>query len=351
MPEISIIIPIYNVEKYLHRCIESILAQTFTNYELILVDDGSPDNCGKICDEYALKDSRIIVIHKENGGVSSARNIGLKHAKGKYIVFCDSDDYIQDDYLDVLYNSMKSEDVDLVCAGYEVVDDTGIPEKCLNGFDLDYCFSDDTSIKDFIIFNVLDRAPNWAIWAKIYRTDIIKPNMIRFCESCENFAEDLAFYLDYILYCKRIKFKKYYGYKYVQRNDSMVHKVEGQIKLNALNEASKDFCRYYNLRFVGNKELLSVYPIIHYLFMDKQYYKIKSNLQQIEIKKEIKKITDQKYYLRNTIKVLFVGKIIKSMFGKNKSFDIKNFSFFCLHHSRKLFSYMDGLFYKLFNKQ
>jgi len=90
-PKISIIVPVYKVEPYLRKCIDSILAQTFTDFELILVDDGSPDGCGKICDEYAKKDNRILVIHKSNGGLSSARNAGLEIAKGEYIGFVDSD--------------------------------------------------------------------------------------------------------------------------------------------------------------------------------------------------------------------------------------------------------------------
>lgn len=93
-PKLSIIVPIYNVEKYLPRCIDSILAQTYTDFELILVDDGSSDNCPQICDEYALKDQRIIVIHQINGGVSDARNTALKIARGKYVAFVDGDDFI-----------------------------------------------------------------------------------------------------------------------------------------------------------------------------------------------------------------------------------------------------------------
>lgn len=98
---ISIVVPIYNVERYLNRCVDSILAQTFTNFEFILVDDGSPDNCGKICDYYAMKDSRIKVIHKMNGVLSEARNFGIDSAKGEYICFVDSDDFVHKQYLEI----------------------------------------------------------------------------------------------------------------------------------------------------------------------------------------------------------------------------------------------------------
>ena len=108
---ISIIVPVYKVEAYLSRCIESILAQTFNDYELILIDDGSPDNCGNICDEYAQKDNRIHVIHKKNGGLSEARNSGLdwsfNHSESEWITFIDSDDWVHPEYLDILYKAIN----------------------------------------------------------------------------------------------------------------------------------------------------------------------------------------------------------------------------------------------------
>lgn len=106
-PIISIIVPVYNVEKYLPKCVDSILGQTYTNLEIILVDDGSPDNCGKICDEYAKKDKRIKVIHKKNGGLSDARNVAIDVAKGEYITFVDSDDYVTSDYVETLYRLVE----------------------------------------------------------------------------------------------------------------------------------------------------------------------------------------------------------------------------------------------------
>lgn len=119
MPQFSVIVPVYNTEKYLRDCIDSILAQSFTDFELILVDDGSPDSCGKICDDYARKDSRIRVFHKLNGGVSSARNLGLDNAQGEFICFIDSDDTIGPDYLKTL---VPQDDEDFVQSGVKIAE-------------------------------------------------------------------------------------------------------------------------------------------------------------------------------------------------------------------------------------
>lgn len=117
-PKISVIVPVYNVERYLRKCLDSIIAQTFSDWECICVDDGSPDNSGKILDEYAAKDKRFVIIHKENGGVSSARNAGLDMARGEYITFCDSDDWVEADWLLVQYTDIVSEDFDVCICGF-----------------------------------------------------------------------------------------------------------------------------------------------------------------------------------------------------------------------------------------
>lgn len=113
-PKVSILVPVYNVEKYLQRCVDSVLAQAFTDWEMILVDDGSPDRCPQMCDEYAQQDERIKVVHKENGGLVSARKVGFEHAKGEYLVFLDSDDYMLPHALKVLYKSILSKGTDIV---------------------------------------------------------------------------------------------------------------------------------------------------------------------------------------------------------------------------------------------
>ena len=117
MPMISIIIPVYNTQQYLPRCIDSILSQSFTDFELLLIDDGSTDGSGKICDAYAEKDNRIRVFHKENGGVSSARNLGLNEAQGEWICFVDSDDELLPDGLQIMADGISNE-VDMIMAGY-----------------------------------------------------------------------------------------------------------------------------------------------------------------------------------------------------------------------------------------
>lgn len=125
---ISVIIPVYNVEMYLSRCVESVLRQTYTNLEIILVDDGSTDHCGEICDSYSRLDGRVRVIHKKNGGLSSARNAGLKVANGEYVGFVDSDDYIAEDMYEILSTAM-AEDVDITCCGRIYISSNGRYDK------------------------------------------------------------------------------------------------------------------------------------------------------------------------------------------------------------------------------
>ncbi len=123
MTKVSVIVPVYNVEKYLKKCLDSLIAQTIDNYEIILVDDGSPDNCGMICDEYASKYSNIRVIHQQNQGLSMARNNGIKKAKGKYLAFVDSDDFISKEMLEYLYNNCEKNNAEIGICNYNLIDE------------------------------------------------------------------------------------------------------------------------------------------------------------------------------------------------------------------------------------
>lgn len=135
MALISVIVPVYKVEPYIHRCVDSILNQTFTDFELILVDDGSPDNCGAICDEYAEKDKRITVIHQKNGGLSAARNAGLDYifanSESEWVTFIDSDDYVHQNYLKELYEACIKNNVSLSVCDFLRFTKTGFCEKTL----------------------------------------------------------------------------------------------------------------------------------------------------------------------------------------------------------------------------
>ena len=169
---ISIIIPVYKVEKYLNKCIDSVIGQTYKNLEIILVDDGSPDNCPRICNEYASIDKRAIVIHKENGGLSSARNAGLDIAKGEYIFFLDSDDYIAENTIERLYKALVLEKADIAIGNMTKINMLNKEEYKTS---IDIKLFDFNNIDDFLLFfnsRIAWRAP----WAKLYKVAILKNN-------------------------------------------------------------------------------------------------------------------------------------------------------------------------------
>lgn len=168
-PLISIIVPVYNVEKYLNQCVDSILAQTYTNLEIILVNDGSKDNCGAICDAYAQRDNRIIVLHKTNGGLSDARNAGINIAKGEYIGFVDSDDWIEPDMYEYLFNAINQSGADISACGLfrEYKDKT---VKCARGKDFVYPSElalerllENSDFQDYAVTKLYNRK----LWTKI----------------------------------------------------------------------------------------------------------------------------------------------------------------------------------------
>jgi len=189
---ISIIVPIYNTECYLRECIDSILAQTYTDFELLLIDDGSTDKSGDICDEYALKDSRICVFHKENGGVSSARNIGIENARGEWICFVDADDVIENNYLEVLHKVAIENKSDSSMGGYRYIGG-------LNDVEIapaeDGVESVENNIKGFYAC----KAPDWQryLWNRMFSMEVIRKNGLRFNEKLY-FKEDGLFVVQFL---------------------------------------------------------------------------------------------------------------------------------------------------------
>lgn len=212
-PEISVIVPVYNVEKYLCRCVDSILNQTFTDFELILVDDGSPDNCGAICDEYAAKDSRIRVIHKTNGGLSSARNAGLDIAQGRYVMFCDSDDYVAANWCEVMLGVLaKNIDSFVVSNIWKVYADRKTSYQPIKN---------DTELHSY--FEIYKFGISAYVWNKIYRADILRKYNLRFDESCR-FAEDVGFNARYCALCDKCVYIPIPLYYYADTQDSIMNR-------------------------------------------------------------------------------------------------------------------------------
>lgn len=172
--KVSVIVPVYKVEKYLHRCVDSILQQTYSNLEVILVDDGSPDNCGKICDDYAEKDSRILVVHQENLGCSSARNNGLDRSTGKFILFVDSDDYIHHKMIETMVNNLLETSSDIcICGRHRFSSENSVDEDQLfqNFQEEKRIFTkDQVLIHLFTDMSLIRHAP----WDKICKRELYK---------------------------------------------------------------------------------------------------------------------------------------------------------------------------------
>jgi glycosyltransferase involved in cell wall biosynthesis len=187
-PLLSIIVPVYNAEKYLARCLDSILAQTFKDFECIIVDDGSVDQSPAICDEYAGRDGRIQVLHKKNEGVSAARNDGIQTAAAGYIAFVDSDDTIHPEMYERMYTAITAGQNDFVCCGYYHKEKNySLPNNYFNGSQAEMVYT----IKKAELFDY--------IWNKLYRAEIIRNNNIRFPQGY-SFGEDFLFNLNYFLF-------------------------------------------------------------------------------------------------------------------------------------------------------
>lgn len=249
MELISVIVPIYNVEKYLPRCIESIINQTYKNLEIILIDDESPDNCGQICDEYAKKDSRIKVIHKKNGGVSSARNAGLDISQGDYIGFVDPDDYISEEMYEVMLTEAKKDDLGIVECNYFVSYEDG---TCLvidkRGKRLYNTFND-------ILYGVFTNYLYPGICFKLFKKTVI--NSIRFSTEFK-IAEDMLFFLDCAKNNTKLKIISNPLYYYFQRQSSVMNRPfhNGAFDELKVVEMLKRIC--------NNKKLINAYNSFYF---------------------------------------------------------------------------------------
>lgn len=240
MPKVSIIIPIFNVEKYINKCIESVINQTLEDIEIILIDDESPDNCPLICDNYAAKDSRIKVIHKKNEGLGFARNSGLDIATGEYVTFLDSDDFVDLYTYEHLYNIAIKEDLDTLYYKFSrFTNENNIkPSQAINKIK-EYS---DNCVKELML-DIIASEPGAKVDHKIqcssctaiYKMSIINENNIRFHSERELISEDLIFNLDYLRYAIKAAFNNGEHYHYRENPISLTNAVRNnRIKKNCI---------------------------------------------------------------------------------------------------------------------
>ena len=259
-PLVSIIVPVYNVQNSVARCLESICAQTWKNIEIILVNDGSRDESFSVCEQFREKDPRIVLVDKSNSGVSDTRNCGMTLASGKYVQFVDSDDYIEPDFTERLVTAAETNNADLVIAPYWMVipansckvgqaleslqENLGIEEKRPDDV-REYGFlPEGVYDRDTFALRLMEKPASFfysVLWNKLYRRDILVDNHLQFTSEVR-WAEDLVFNLEYILYANVFVSIPKAGYHYVQNTQSICHT---QINLASIVQNKLQVFRYY----------------------------------------------------------------------------------------------------------
>ncbi len=243
MGKISVIVPIYKVEKYLEECLDSIIGQSYTNLEIILVDDGSPDGCPAICDRYAEQDERIIVIHQENQGVSVARNAGLDICTGEYIFFIDSDDTIELNALEILHKLLVDHDATMSVGNMRTVSEIKKPEIAIS--------HDETQVKTLrqpeIMENYGEFMTDGIVWGKLYRAEVFEE--LRFPVGMIH--EDNYLFPEICLKCSAITITTTKIYNYLQRNESIMGKSRNNRSLDTVLAKRRIYDILYQNNFDG----------------------------------------------------------------------------------------------------
>ena len=291
MAKISVIVPVYKVEKYIHKCVNSILQQTFADIEVILVDDGTPDRCGEICDEYARQDCRVKVIHKENGGLSDARNVGMAHASGEYLIFIDSDDHIEPDMLEYMYMRLADSGADMATCGlYEVYNDRIEQQK----EEKDFVCSGEEAFRYILQGHTI----RGEIWNKLIRRSCIEN--LRFPKG--KLYEDIYFTADMMQRVKKVAVGTKPKYYYLHREDS----ITGQPYRPQLYDVIEGYTKNYKIvkkKFPALKEeaeclwLWSRFIVLDKMLLEKNYRMIEGRKELVLfIRRHIVRILKNKYF-------------------------------------------------------
>lgn len=283
-PLVSIILPVYNAQNHLARCVGSICAQTYRNIEIIILNDGSKDQSLPVCEEFRQKDSRILLVDKANSGVSDTRNLGLKLASGKYVEFVDSDDYLDPDFTERLVAAAEENEADFVIAPYKMVIPAGAskPEQVLDKIQdelgvmsvarppevREYGFLPaGVYDKDTFALRLMDKPASYfysVLWNKLYRRDILTGNDIQFVSEMR-WAEDLVFNLRYIQYAERFVAIDKPGYYYVQNPQSICHT---QINAATIVQNKLQVFRYYKALYTRLGIYEEVRPQLYKFLVD-----------------------------------------------------------------------------------
>ena len=332
--KVSIIVPVYNSELYLKSCVDSLINQRYADIEIILVDDGSKDNSGKLCDEFKEKNEKIVVIHKENGGTSTAKNLGIENAKGKWIVFVDSDDYVDDNYVDHLIENAISLNSDFVASGFEInysKDNYSVPV----GFPDEKAIFKDTELKDGIYTIDLYSLLNVDV-CKIYKKTILIENNIRFDKKL-NTGEDLVFNCEYLKYVHKIVLLSEISYHYIRRDEvSLVNLYRSNMieMVKQCNQARYELYNFYDM-LKGKYEQIYAKSYIGYMSSCvPNMYRRDCKITKLEKCNSIKQIMyDDK--LQYFIKI----------YNSDQSFVNKLFVNMCKRKNVKLFLHTYSLFF------
>lgn len=280
---ISVIVPIYKVEEYLERCIKSIVSQTYKNIEIILVDDGSPDNCPAICDEWRERDSRIKVVHKRNGGLSDARNTGIKIASGDYVVFVDSDDYIHPQFVDALYYVIKKYSADVVSCDFKLVSETYSNEK-MSKIELE-------KIKVKEDFIISQKTIGIVAWNKMYKKELF--DKIQF--PVGKIHEDSGIWWKVVYYASKIVAISEILYYQYENVDSITRRPYTKVHMDLVDVLYAQYVEFKKMledAYAGQvlEDCLNMYPIIFMCMknartFDKEFQKIffQSYKQKVKI--------------------------------------------------------------------
>lgn len=328
LPKISIIVPIYNVEQYLNRCIESIIDQTMKSFELILVNDGSLDKCGEICELYKKKDNRIKVIHKPNGGVSSARNIGINISSGEFICFIDPDDYIDKDALEYLYNLVQKNNADIACYRMKVYKNE-ILESNIDDSEQIKIFTGEDILKEYINNTTFQHS----CWNKIYSRYLFEDEECKFAEDIR-YAEDALFTHNILMKSKKLVYSNLQKYNYCINSNGVVSNItekrldilKAQKEIYKLLKSNhKNYLPNIVNQYINSSILIAQDIAIEGTILEKKstLYKLKNILKNDrDMTKNIKNIN---YIKRICFRILSINPILISILYRYKVLILKKY--------------------------